>query len=72
MIIKRNNEGSVFETAWYTLSKEEQEELKNICNRLMEMFLAESVGLHVENMSIRGTSDVVIDIRGCKQGMQIK
>lgn len=72
MIIEYHNKGTVFESAWYTLSKKEQKELETICKRLQEIFLADSVGMHLENMSINGTSDVIVTISGCKQGMQIK
>ena len=71
MVIEYYEKGTILEKAWYTLSKEEQKELETICIRLQEIFLSDSIEMHIENMSINGTSDVIITISGCKQGMQI-
>lgn len=72
MVIEYYNKGTVLEKAWCAISKEERQELETICKRLQEIFLADSVAMHVENMSISGTSDVIVTISGAKQGTQIK
>ena len=72
MVIEYYKKGTVLERAWYALSKEDREELEKISERLQKIFLADSVGMHVENLSISGKSDVIVTISGCKQGMDIK
>ena len=72
MVIEYYSKGTPLEHAWYALSKKDQKELEKICEKLQKIFLADSVGMHIENMSINGTSDVIVTISGCKQGMQLK